>query len=213
MKKTNWVFRRQAQDEDFGVDAEIEIVDQNQATGTLVKCQIKGAANLKWEDSFERVKVKTSTYNNWKNTPLPVIVFLVNTKNDEIFWISPFWQTPKEDAKSIYLKFHQENKIDQSLNGISDYISRWKDVFSFNNCLNEIKLFSDIESEIKNQIEGCVPNMLLDELEDKLYSLYKHILQLHTFISNTIFKRTILNTKNKKTNTTKQYQRKNRRDI
>lgn len=181
VERLGWIFRRLDQAEDFGTDAEIEIVDRSRATGTLIKCQIKGGSKLKWENEFERTRVKVSTYNNWKALQLPVIVFLVDVNTEDIYWISPSWQTPKKLAEHIYLKFHSENKLDRKFSELESYLKEWKDIFSFNNCFNEIELISAFFDNINNQVTDAVPDILLDkEMEGQLYLIYKHTLQLRS---------------------------------
>jgi hypothetical protein len=51
-----WIFRRQDGDTDFGVDGEIEIVDENYVTGRLVKCQIKASAGIEFDDGETSVQ-------------------------------------------------------------------------------------------------------------------------------------------------------------
>src|ERR1035438_5903705 len=79
-EKRKWKFRRQEGRSDFGIDAEIEIVEKNLVTGQLLKGQVKGQGETHWEmNGYVLVPVAVSTYNLWKSLPLPIIALPIPT--------------------------------------------------------------------------------------------------------------------------------------
>jgi hypothetical protein len=85
LERESWLFRRQDGDTDFGVDAEIEVVQRNKVTGRLFKAQIKSSEQIEWRDDEASVPVKVTTYNLWREMPLLTILFLVETTTRSIY--------------------------------------------------------------------------------------------------------------------------------
>jgi len=88
----NWSLRSQEDQEDYGIDAEIEIITpQDKATGLIFKAQIKGQKTVSLiEDgkkvsfslSFERLQYYLS------NVEIAVILFVVDVTNEVVYWHS-----------------------------------------------------------------------------------------------------------------------------
>ena len=67
---------------DIGIDAEIEITDNNlRSTGNILKAQIKST-----ESDKMAVYIKGKHIKYWNDLNIPVIVLLVHLKTDKIFW-------------------------------------------------------------------------------------------------------------------------------
>lgn len=82
-----WLFREQPTS-DYGIDAHIEVVENNIATGRLIGAQIKSGASY-----FEEPVGRGYTYRGdndhldyWLNHSLPVIVAIYNPDNDDCLW-------------------------------------------------------------------------------------------------------------------------------
>lgn len=82
-----WLFREQFSS-DFGIDAQVEVVKNREATGKLVAIQIKSGASYFSEEtkaSFVfRVDDKHIRY--WVRHSLPVMVVLYNPDTDTLYW-------------------------------------------------------------------------------------------------------------------------------
>ena len=83
-----WVFRKQEQD--FGIDAHIEVVADYAATGKLIAVQIKsGKSYFAEEDAVGIVfRGKPEHLDYWLNHDLPVIVILYEPETGNAFWQS-----------------------------------------------------------------------------------------------------------------------------
>lgn len=79
-----WIFRK-APEPDYGIDAELEVVDRGQATGKLVKLQLKGAFRNSNRDV--RVRCSTKHIRYWLNFHIPVVLILCYPKDKLAYWI------------------------------------------------------------------------------------------------------------------------------
>lgn len=86
-EKFHWIFREQPID-DCGIDAHIELKDDNYATGKLLAVQIKsGESYFKNERNNEIVYyIDEKHLNYWKSNVLPVIIILYNPETEECIW-------------------------------------------------------------------------------------------------------------------------------
>ncbi|MBQ4877799.1 DUF4365 domain-containing protein [Pseudoalteromonas luteoviolacea] len=78
----SWVVR--LLDVDLGVDAEIEVVENEKSEFRLIKVQVKTSTKINGSSHSISVSKEHITY--WKNTNLPVIVCLVDLKTEKIYW-------------------------------------------------------------------------------------------------------------------------------
>lgn len=82
----NWAYRCQEDQEDYGVDAEIEIIgDDEKATGFIFKAQIKGQENVSIINGGDIASFSLSTerlnyYMNQLDVPIILVVVDVTTK-------------------------------------------------------------------------------------------------------------------------------------
>lgn len=86
-EKIGYIFREQPVS-DFGIDAHIEVVQENVVTGKLIAAQIK--SGVSW---FKEATEAGATFrsdeahlNYWINHSLPVIVILYNPETDTAYW-------------------------------------------------------------------------------------------------------------------------------
>ncbi|HHF2850854.1 TPA: DUF4365 domain-containing protein [Vibrio diabolicus] len=71
-------------DVDLGVDAEIEVVENEKSDFKLLKVQIK--SSVKVSGNSHSIYVSPAHIDYWKNTNLPVLVCLVDLVNEKIYW-------------------------------------------------------------------------------------------------------------------------------
>lgn len=81
----NWGWAVRLLPVDLGVDAEIEIVSNGQSTSNFIKVQIKSSANVRGK-KHHTVTVTERHIKYWSEINIPVIVCLVDIKNEEIYW-------------------------------------------------------------------------------------------------------------------------------
>lgn len=181
IEEHHWIFRRQDGITDFGIDAEIEVVDRNLVTGNLCKCQVKGSLKIDWKNDYSTVQVKVSTFNLWKKAQLPVIAFLVDVSSNAVYWSIPLQQHPREGAEAIAIRFAKENSLRDSFPAFRDFLGSWYSSFSKENILREVPYFDLIYTELKQMIHGGDPWCQIGEDDDfKTRLFYRHVLQLRS---------------------------------
>lgn len=81
------IFREQPTD-DYGVDAQIETIENGYATGKLIAVQIKSGESFFNETTSESIifRGERKHYDYWLNHSLPVIIVLYNPTNDTCYW-------------------------------------------------------------------------------------------------------------------------------
>jgi hypothetical protein len=88
--KLKWAYRPQYLS-DYGIDAHIEIIEDNNPTGQLIGVQVKCGTSFikqsKKEKGFIYFYGDIKHYNYWKIHSLPVIITLVDpSEENKIFW-------------------------------------------------------------------------------------------------------------------------------
>jgi len=85
--RRGWLFREQLVS-DFGVDAQVEIVQQGQPIGKLVAIQIKSGESFFKETTPEGIVFRFSERHKkyWLNFSIPVVVIFYNPISDTMFW-------------------------------------------------------------------------------------------------------------------------------
>lgn len=87
INKMGLIFREQPTD-DYGVDAQIETIENGYATGKLIAVQIKSGESYFKETTSEGIvfRGERKHYDYWLNHSLPVIIVLYNPENDKCYW-------------------------------------------------------------------------------------------------------------------------------
>jgi hypothetical protein len=180
LEREGWVFRRQGGDADFGIDAEIEIVDRNRVTGRLVKCQVKASADIAFKDGETSVQVNVSTYNLWRHTPLPTILFYVDTGASAIYWTPALAHQPKPESGSLSIRFEESSELGDDLGTLRAYLDSWFSARGGGAILHEIPAFDRIYRNLSADVDGGYDEwMEMDEEKDDAFRLlYGHTLRL-----------------------------------
>ncbi len=88
----NWAFRSQEDQEDYGIDAEIEITTpQDKATGFIFKAQIKGQKTVSFIEENSKVSFSISLERlqyYMSNVEIAVILFVVDITSEIVYWHS-----------------------------------------------------------------------------------------------------------------------------
>lgn len=81
------IFREQPTD-DYGIDAQIETIENGYATGKLIAVQIKSGSSFFNETTSDSIiyRGERKHYDYWLNHSLPVIIVLYNPTNDTCYW-------------------------------------------------------------------------------------------------------------------------------
>jgi hypothetical protein len=179
-EKRNCKFRRQDGRNDFGIDAEIEIVEKNSVTGRILKAQIKGDAEIDWaRNGYVLVPVSVSTYNLWKALPVPVIALLCDIKREAIYWSLPLARVPKKSADSISLRFERDQSLKTSFDLLMSFLRSWFQAFSQENILREVPYFYGVFNHLSELVGWGDPwSMLAEEDDSQCRLFYNHVIQL-----------------------------------
>jgi Domain of unknown function (DUF4365) len=179
LEREGWVFRRQDGNADFGIDGEIEIVDRNRVTGRLVKCQVKASAGIAFKDGETSVQVKVSTYNLWRDTPLPTILFHIDTETRAIYWTPALAHHPKRGAQSLSIRFEESSELGDGLGTLRAYLDTWFVARGGGAILHEIPAFNRIYRKLLEVVDGYDDWTEMNEQEDEAFRLfYGHALRL-----------------------------------
>jgi len=108
-----WVARRQT--EDYGIDDEIEVFDEEEATGDLFKVQLKGREFGR--STRASVRVRTSTFLYWQNLAVPVLRVLLDTASSRAFgrWVHAIDELKdvEELPRNFLVPFDQNHRLDR----------------------------------------------------------------------------------------------------
>jgi hypothetical protein len=114
---------------DIGLDAEIEIIDDNyKSTGEFLKCQVKTTKSDKF---YLYVEEKHIEY--WNKINIPVIIFLVHIDTEKIYWHCVDSIDKYKKGKSEYVITFEKTDILKKSNK-----ERFKDL-AYYHIINEIK--------------------------------------------------------------------------
>lgn len=140
----DWLFKRNHQEHDFGIDGQIEVVTEAGAvTGQMLACQIKcGGSFFKESSRWGYVyRGEEKHFNYLANYPLPIIIVICNPESKEAFW-AHFCPTGTEITESGWkLTIPFANKLASSkselqtlLPPVADHLTELRRYWDFN-CL------------------------------------------------------------------------------
>jgi hypothetical protein len=140
-----WLFKRNHQEHDFGIDAQVDVVlDDGSVTGQMLALQIKNGASFfreknQWGYVF---RGEQKHFNYLANYPTPVLIVICHPKSNDCYWVSfdPEATANAGDNWKITIPF--ENKLHESKDAITallpppaDYLSEVKSYWALNNIL------------------------------------------------------------------------------
>lgn len=111
LRELGWIFREQ-ETSDFGIDAHIEIVDEDDPTGKLIGLQIKtGDSHLDdKEDYFEFRGTKVHA-DYWLSHSLPIILAVHLPDPNDTYWEVLSSETIRRTDKGFVLKLPKTKKL------------------------------------------------------------------------------------------------------
>lgn len=119
-KSKIWIARKV--DKDFGVDMEMELLDDGKVTGQYVKVQIKGTEKYRIVDNEIKLRVKSKFLKYCEECRVPIILVLINI-NSEIghyIWVQEYLRTHKpifSDKTSCVVRVAATNDFAGGLKG------------------------------------------------------------------------------------------------
>lgn len=179
LERKGWIFRRQDGDSDFGIDGEIEVVDRNNVTGRLIKCQVKSSSAIAFDKGETAVQVRVTTHNLWRATPLLTLLFHIDTSDRAIYWTPALAHHPRTGAESMSIRFEEASDIRVSLKSLRSYLDSWFSVRSSEAILREIVPFHRIYEHLLSDVDHYDDWSEMSDDEDERFRLfYVHALRL-----------------------------------
>jgi hypothetical protein len=161
-----WIFKRNHQEHDFGIDGQIEIVtDDGLVTGQIFAIQIKcGESFLNEKSKFGYVyRGERKHFNYLINYPIPVIIAICDPGSQECYWtlFRPEETLPTEVSWKITIPFC--NKLNTSkaelislVTPVRDGFAELQEYWKFNKMIAESSVIlyvldeSDVDSQDTN---------------------------------------------------------------
>ncbi|MDK1199553.1 DUF4365 and DUF1817 domain-containing protein [Cronobacter dublinensis] len=140
-----WLFKRNHQEHDFGIDAQVDVVlDDGTVTGQMLALQIKYGTSFfreknKWGYIYRGDK---KHFNYISNYPIPVLIIICHPEEDECYWVlfEPAATLQSGDNWKITIPF--ENKLLSSKEELSnilqppnDYLKEVEDYWAMNDVI------------------------------------------------------------------------------
>lgn len=142
-----WLFKRNHQEHDFGIDAHIEVVqDDGTVTGQMFGAQIKyGASFTKEQNKWGYVyRGELKHFNYLTNYPLPVIIVLCDPVTGECYWDTFTPEKTTRTKKGWHMTVPRENIFRKSkealllmLGSPHDALSELEAYWALNNMIVE----------------------------------------------------------------------------
>ena len=109
-----WLFREQYT-HDYGIDAQVEIVEGRRPTGNLIAIQVKSGSSYFTESSHNNIVFRTEEkhINYWVQHSLPVIIVLYDPDEDELIWEAVTENTIKSTGKGWKIEIPKIKKLDE----------------------------------------------------------------------------------------------------
>lgn len=170
-----WLFKRNHQEHDFGIDGQIELVtDDGAVTGQMLAIQIKCGRSFlteknKWGYVF---RGEMKHFNYLVNYPIPVLVCLCDPDSSDCYWVHFRPELTQATETGWKMTVPLENKLAASkaalqalVNPIRDGIAELQAYWELNKIISESSsiLYVLDEHDVKN-LEVAMPRAFFDRL-------------------------------------------------
>lgn len=107
-----WLFREQFL-HGYGIDAQVEIVEDEKPTGNLIAIQIKSGSSYFNEETDTDIIYRTDDKHiqYWSNHALPVIIILYNSKTDIFLWETLHEETVISTGKGWKIRISRDHVL------------------------------------------------------------------------------------------------------
>lgn len=128
-----WLFRRNHQEHDFGIDAQVDVVlDDGAVTGQMLALQIKHGSSFfneknQWGYVF---RGEQKHFNYLANYPTPVLIVLSHPASDDCYWVVFDPSDTSRAGANWKITVPFENKLAESKARIVALLPRPKDYLS-----------------------------------------------------------------------------------
>lgn len=142
-----WILRPNHQENDFGIDAYIDIITNGYITGKSIAIQIKsGESYLKeLDNNYWKFNGDLKHLNYYLNQDFPVLIVLIDLKNEIAYWEVCTPEIISMDENKWTIPIPKEQQINQNLKGellkhVSkevDYISQLEEYWKTNKSISD----------------------------------------------------------------------------
>lgn len=177
--KQNWVIVSRQNQNDYGVDLDIQLVHEEQVTGKFFFCQLKGTKNITWTEDRHSLYLEKGKAHYLLALNIPSVIVLVDTTTEEIYWKSPF--DHRETDNKLVFDFHRDRqRLDDDIVAFSAYIREWIIAFAFDNVMCAAPQFHCFFVELWEHAQWSPDwgHRLAPEMDAKFRGVYNHIMQL-----------------------------------
>lgn len=145
-----WLFKRNHEEHDFGIDGQIEVITGGAVTGQMLGCQIKcGPSFFRESNRWGYVyRGETKHFNYLANYPLPVIIVICDPETKEGYWVRFRAVEAQITDVSWKLTIPHENKLSSSkaalqafLPAVADHLSLLREYWRVNSMLFKFESF------------------------------------------------------------------------
>lgn len=173
--KFGWLFKQNHQEDDFGIDGQLEVVTSVGAvTGQLLAVQIKcGASFLSEKTRWGYVyRGEIKHFNYLANYPLPVLICLCDPATNECWWahFKPELTEPTQTGWKMTIPFESkladsQAAIEALVAPVHDALSQLQDYWKMNQQLVEsgVILYMLDEHDVESQ-DVVLPRAFFDRL-------------------------------------------------
>lgn len=161
-EKFGWLFKRNHQEHDFGIDAQVDVILQDgTVTGQMIALQIKYGASFfneksKWGYIF---RGEQKHFNYLSNYPIPVLILICHPESGDIYWVRFVPEITSRAGNNWKITIPFEHKLADSKGDITellpppaDYLSQVAKYWMMNDIIAEHDNFLFIIG--RNEIEG-----------------------------------------------------------
>jgi len=146
-EKFGWLFKRNHQEHDFGIDAQVDVIfDDGSVTGQMIALQIKYGGSFfneknKWGYIF---RGEQKHFNYLANYPIPVLIIICHPKSNDCYWVAFDPETTFRAGENWKITIPFENKLAKSKDRITellpppaDYLSEVESYWAMNDIIVE----------------------------------------------------------------------------
>ena len=175
----NWIIRTQEDQNDHGIDCEIELKDSNgKALGqeSVFKIQLKGQENCSFIEDGQKLSfsVSRARLQYYLKFNIPVILVVVEVSSEEIYWISVTDNqeilAKVKDSSTDTLTVHLpvENKLEKNDTGAFDKL-----LVAVQECWDFLSLI-DLKLAVNNckTLQPEALNTCIEQVGDALFKAY-----------------------------------------
>lgn len=185
----NWALRSQEDQEDYGVDCEIEIIDENeQATGFIFKVQIKGQEKVSIIESgkFASFSISNKRLHYYMHQlDMPIILIVVDVTTRDVYWQSlqgdheldnRLSKSLGEGKTNISIRLPTANKLPEGRSSLTDAVAKTMSWL-------QITALDKIKTPISDILHNS-PTQLIDDLieRNKELNFYLYIEQFERLL-------------------------------